>query len=30
LSYDRAVKDYQAEYSRRYQILMHGEAVNNH
>jgi len=30
LSYDRAVKDYKAEYARRYQILMHGEAVDNH
>jgi len=27
LSYDRAVKEYKAEYARRYQILMHGEAV---
>ena len=25
MSYDRAVKDYEAEYARRYQILMHGE-----
>jgi hypothetical protein len=30
MSYDRAVKDYKAEYARRYQILMHGEAVDNH
>jgi hypothetical protein len=30
LSFDRAVNDYQAEYSRRYQILMRGEAVDNH
>jgi hypothetical protein len=30
LSYDRAVKDYQAEYSRRYQILMNGEAADHH
>ena len=30
LSYDRAVKDYQAEYARRYQILMHGQAADNH
>jgi hypothetical protein len=29
-SYDRAVKDYKAEYARRYQILMHGEAVDHH
>lgn len=27
LSYDRAVKEYKAEYARRYQILMHGEAA---
>jgi hypothetical protein len=27
LSYDRAVADYKAEYARRYQILMHGEAA---
>ncbi|MGD0680860.1 MAG: hypothetical protein ABR990_02320 [Terracidiphilus sp.] len=30
LSYDRTVKDYKVEYARRYQILMHGEAVDNH
>jgi hypothetical protein len=27
LSYDRAVKNYKAEYARRYQSLMHGEAA---
>ncbi len=27
LSYDSAVRDYKAEYARRYQILMHGEAA---
>lgn len=27
LSYDRAVSGYKAEYDRRYQILMHGEAA---
>ncbi len=26
MSYERTVKDYEAEYARRYQILMHGEA----
>ena len=26
MSYQRTVKDYEAEYARRYQILMHGEA----
>ena len=26
LSYERAVEDYKAEYARRYQVLMHGEA----
>ena len=26
MSYDRTVKDYEAEYARRYRILMHGEA----
>src|ERR1035437_615170 len=30
LSYERTVKDYKAEYARRYQILMHREAVDNH
>jgi hypothetical protein len=30
LSYDRTLKDYQAEYFRRYQILMHGESMDNH
>jgi hypothetical protein len=30
LSYERTVKDYKAEYARRYQILMHSEAVDNH
>jgi hypothetical protein len=30
LSYDRAVRDYKAEYARRYQILMHGEAGDIH
>jgi len=27
LNYDRAVEDYKAEYARRYQILMHGQAA---
>jgi hypothetical protein len=27
MSYDRAVKDYKAEYARRYQTLLHGEAA---
>jgi hypothetical protein len=27
LSYESAVRDYKAEYARRYQILMHGEAA---
>ncbi len=27
MSYDRTVQDYKAEYARRYQILMHGEAA---
>jgi hypothetical protein len=26
ISYDRAVNDYKAEYTRRYQELMHGPA----
>jgi hypothetical protein len=30
LSYERTVKDYKAEYARRYQILMHNGAVDNH
>jgi hypothetical protein len=30
LSYERTVKDYKAEYARRYQILMHSEAVDHH
>ncbi|MGA9063594.1 MAG: hypothetical protein WB341_18270 [Terracidiphilus sp.] len=30
LSYDRAVADYEAEYARRYQTLMHGEPAQKH
>ncbi|MGA3263241.1 MAG: hypothetical protein ABSC47_04260 [Terracidiphilus sp.] len=26
MSYDRAVREYKAEYARRYRVLMHGEA----
>lgn len=29
MSYQRAVKDYEAEYARRYQILMHGEPAGS-
>ena len=29
MSYERAVKDYEAEYARRYQIFMHGESAGS-